>query len=247
MRAVILAGGRGTRLHPYTKVLPKPLIPLEDTPILEILLTQLRDAGCDRVTLCVSYKADQIERYFGDGAWLGLDLDYSRCDIPLGTAGPLGLLPRPDQPCLVLNGDLLTTVDFAALYAAHGGSGATATLVLYRHAVNLSFGVAELADGGRALARLVEKPTFDFLVNAGIYVVDPVVWDAIPAGQFLDMPTLLQARLAAGERVGAYVFEGEWLDIGTTDQYHRADELFRRDPRRFLASQPSRRAAVGGR
>src|SRR5436305_13307126 len=124
MKAIVLAGGRGARLHPYTKILPKSLIPLDGMPILQIILLQLRDAGFSQVTLSVCYQAQLIERYFGSGDWLGLELTYSREPRPLGTAGPLNLIKSFDEPTLVMNADLLTSIDFMDVFTAHRRSGA---------------------------------------------------------------------------------------------------------------------------
>jgi NDP-mannose synthase len=236
MRAIILAGGQGVRMHPYTKILPKPLIPIQDMPILQIILIQLREAGVTEVVLCLHYKAQQIQRYFGDGRWLGLKLNYSRASKQLGTAGPLSLVTPFDQPHLVLNADLLTTIDFADVYASHQHSGALATIVLCTHTIDIGLGVIEV-DEQRRVIDILEKPQIQLLVNAGIYVLDPAVMAHIPRDTYLDMPTLLQQLLRDGQPLNSYHFTGEWLDIGTIDQYLRAEEVFRQDPARFLPSR----------
>jgi NDP-mannose synthase len=233
MHAVILAGGKGARLQPYTKLFPKPLIPLDDIPILQIILLQLRQAGFSRVTLAVWYKSHYIERYFGDGHWLGLDIQYSRAEMPLGTAGPLGLLPPFDAPFLVMNADVLTNLDYLDVYLAHQRNRSPATVVLYRHTVGINFGVVDI-DNQQQIVHFIEKPELSMLINSGIYVLDPSVTTYIQKGIYLDMPDLLHRLMADQYAVQGYVFEGAWFDIGTPEQYQRADEEFRQHHRMYL-------------
>lgn len=238
MKAIVLAGGRGVRLQPLTKVLAKPLVPLDDVPILEIILLQLRDAGFTDITLSLCHKAQQIMSYFGTGAQLGLDLKYSHCEQMLGTAGPLRLIESFDEPCLVTNADLLSTIDYGDVFRAHMRSAALASVVLCRHTQEVSFGVADLNEQQQITA-LTEKPTISFLVSSGVYILDPAVLEFMPLGEYLDMPTLLQMLIDRNLGVRGQIFEGEWYDIGTLEKYESADEAFRLRREHFLKSTPS--------
>lgn len=234
MRAVILAGGQGTRLRPYTTVLPKPLMPVGDMPILEVVLRQLRRHGFTRATLAVSYLAELLEAYCGDGSRFGLRMDYSREPKPLSTAGPLQLIAGLDDTFLVMNGDLLTTLDYAALVRHHRASGAAATLAMHRRSVRIDFGVVEAGADG-ALERYIEKPEYHYTVSMGINVLEPRALRHIGAGEALGMPDLLLRLKAAGEKVIAYETDCLWLDIGRKDDYERALEIFESRRAEFLA------------
>lgn len=221
MKAVILAGGQGRRLAPYTTILPKPLMPIGDMPILEVVMRQLKHAGFDEITMAVGYLAELLMAYFGDGARFGLQIDYSREDQPLGTAGPLGLLAKMEEPLLVMNGDLLTTLDYRGMWEHHGRSGATATLATFQRDVKIDLGVVAV-DEAHLVREYIEKPTYHYTVSTGIYVFEPEALNQIPRGQRMDMPDLIRKLLAGGRRVIAYPFSGLWLDIGRTDDYERA-------------------------
>ncbi|HTK06114.1 MAG TPA: sugar phosphate nucleotidyltransferase, partial [Ktedonobacteraceae bacterium] len=233
MKAIVLAGGKGIRLQPYTRVFPKSLMPLDDIPILQIILQQLHDAGFTSCVLAVSHKAQQIERYFGDGSWLGIDITYSYSRDPLGTAGPLRLVEPFAEPCLVMNTDVLTSLNFADVYFAHRKSGATATVVLCRHKVNVSLGIVEV-NSDQHVTNYHEKPTFDYLVSSGIYVLNPEAIEHIPAGEFVGMPDLFHKLIAVRQTINSYLFEDEWFDIGTLEQYVKAEEAFCLHRDRFL-------------
>jgi len=237
MRAIIMAGGQGLRLQPYTLVLPKPLIPLDGVPILQIILMQLRSAGVRYVTLTLCYKAQQIVRYFGDGSWLGLTIEYAISNDFLGTAGPLALIDSFVEPALVLNADILTTVDFGDVYASHLRSGALATMVTYQYHMRVPYGVVQ-ADQRGQLQVIQEKPEHIQLVNTGVYVLDPQICAVIAPGQYYDMPQLLQQAVDQGQNVRIYTFSGDWIDIGTTDQLRRAQDLFRRQRECYLPLAP---------
>ena len=221
MNAVILAGGRGRRLAPYTTILPKPLMPIGDMPILEVVMRQLKHAGFDDITMAVGYLAELLTAYFGDGARFGLHIDYSREELPLGTAGPLSLLGEMKEPFLVMNGDLLTTLDYRAMWEHHRHSGAMATLATFQRDVKIDLGVVAV-DEAHLVREYIEKPTYHYTVSTGIYVFEPEVLRQIPRGQCLDMPDLIRKLLASGQQVTAYPFNGLWLDIGRTDDYERA-------------------------
>ncbi|MGC8960710.1 MAG: nucleotidyltransferase family protein [Chloroflexia bacterium] len=221
MKAVILAGGRGRRLAPYTTVLPKPLMPIGDVPILEVVVRQLAHAGFGEITLAVGYLAELLMAYFGDGGKWGVRIRYSREERPLGTAGPLALVEGLDEPFLAMNGDLLTNLDYRSLWDYHCSHEAVVTMATYTREVHIDLGIVQV-DGQGWVCDYIEKPTYRHLVSTGIYIFDPAVLRYIPRGEPLDLPDLIRKLLAAGERVAAYPFEGIWLDIGRPDDYERA-------------------------
>jgi NDP-sugar pyrophosphorylase family protein len=233
MQAVILAGGRGTRLAPYTTVVPKPLIPIGDMPILEVVLRQLRARGFQRVTIAVGYLAGLLQAFFGDGSGLGLEIRYSIEKEPLGTVGPLTLIPDLDETFLVMNGDTLTTLDYAALIAQHKSSGAAATIATHKREVRIDFGVVE-AGADDAITDYREKPAFDYRVSMGVYVFERRILDLIEEGRHFDLPDLIKLLLTRGERVASYPFDGYWLDIGRHDDHAQAVEEFEARRDQFL-------------
>jgi len=233
MRAVVLAGGRGTRLAPYTAVFPKPLMPIDGMPILEVVIRQLEAHGFDRVTLAVGYLASLMEAYFGDGERFGVRIDYSLETSPLGTAGPLRLVGDLDDTFLVMNGDLLTTLDFRAMVRFHKENGCDATLGLFPREVKIDLGVIEADDEGK-VQKYIEKPTFNYDVSTGIYIMEPAVLRYIPAEGKFDLPDLVRALMADGRKVMGYRFTGRWLDIGRHDDYAGAVEIFQKNRDQFL-------------
>jgi NDP-sugar pyrophosphorylase family protein len=236
MKAVILAGGRGRRLAPYTTILPKPLMPIGDVPILEVVVQQLRNAGFCDITMAVGYLAELLIAYFGDGGKWAVQIRYSREEQPLGTAGPLGLIEGLDEPFLVMNGDLLTTLDYGAMRKFHTADGAIATLATFQRDVKIDLGVIE-TDSQGWVQRYIEKPTYHYKVSTGIYVFEPAVLDHIPHGRHMDLPDLILKLLAAGERVATYPFEGTWLDIGRIDDYERSVAEFEQNRAAFLSPE----------
>lgn len=243
MRAIILAGGLGTRLRPHTVDTPKPLLCLDGTPIIEIILRQLACRGFDRVTLALCHMAGRIQAQVGDGSHLGVNVDYSVTDRLLGTAGPLGLVDRPDEPCLVLNADLLTNVDFGEVMACHERDPAIATMVLCPYRVDVPFGVIEVDDAG-AVSTFREKPGYEMHVNTGIYVLDPVAWDKVPPGEYLEMNSLIERALAKRRRIATFLHRGDWLDVGTVESYRRGEQIFRVHRQRYLPVEREPEAAV---
>lgn len=221
MRAVILAGGKGSRLRPYTLVLPKPLVPVGDRPILQLILAQLARDGYRHVDLCVGHLGGLIQTYFADPHNVpeGMELSYHWEDEPLGTAGALRELEHVDDHFLAMNGDILTDLDFADLMAFHLAEGAALTIATYHRTHEVSLGVIEHTAG--VVHDYVEKPTMEYEVSMGIYAYDARALRHIPAGYF-DFPDLVKALLAAGETVRSYRFEGTWLDIGTPADYDTA-------------------------
>lgn len=220
-RAVVLCGGKGMRLRPYTSVLPKPLMPVGDRPILEIVISQLRRAGIDRVTMAVGYLASLIQAYFGDGQRFGVTIDYSMEDKPLGTAGPLSLIARPSSDFLVMNGDVLTDLDYGELLERHRRSGAIATVPVYHKKVEITLGVLDLTEDGRVTG-YTEKPTLFYPVSTGIYCFRPEVLDYLRRGEPCDVPDLVVRLIEAGEEVRGVPVEGYWLDIGRHEDYEIA-------------------------
>lgn len=225
MQAVILAGGKGRRLRPYTTVLPKPLMPLGDMPIIEVVLRQLVASGFERVTVAVGYLAELLMAYCGDGSKFGLELRYSREEEPLGTAGPLALIHGLDDTFLVMNGDVLTSLDLRDLVQRHRASRATATIATHQRQQQINYGIIE-SDGESRVTAYIEKPTYHYQVSMGIYVLEPAVLDFVPHGQYLDLPDLVRQLMAAGRPVKAHPFDGYWLDIGRHDDYEQAVEEF---------------------
>ena len=219
-RVVILAGGKGTRLHPITEQVPKPMVTVAGRPILERLILHLVSCGLSRFSISINYLGHMIEEHFGDGSRLGCEIDYLREAEPLGTGGPLSLLPAPSLPVVVLNGDLITQCDVGDLLDFHGRGDYTATLGIRPYTVEVPFGVAEV-EGGRLLS-LREKPTERTLINAGIYVLSPEAVAAVPAGKEYPITALFESLLAEGKAVGAHVLEAEWLDVGRHDELRRA-------------------------
>jgi NDP-sugar pyrophosphorylase family protein len=202
-------------------------MPVGDMPVLEILVRQLRRAGIVRITLAVGHLAALLEAYFGDGSHLGVSLDYSCEDEPVGTAGPLALVSDLDQTFLVMNGDLLTTIDFEALLRTHRASGATVTVGVFEKQVPIDLGIVE-TDAGGLVMNYIEKPTLTYDVSIGIYAMEPSVLAHIERGERLDLPDLVLRLVAAGADVRAYRFSGTWFDIGSPDDYAAASEHFER-------------------
>lgn len=222
-RAVVLAGGLGTRLRPYTTVLPKPLMPVGDRPVLDIVLRQLRSQGFEHVTIATGYLAELLEAFCGDGAKYGLRIDYFREREPLGTVGALASIGSLDDDFLVMNGDVLTDMDFAALLRRHRSSDAALTLATKERQVSISLGVLHFAaDDATRLSGYTEKPDFDFEVSMGVYCFAPRVLAHIEPEVRLDFPDLVLRLLAAEETVRGWRSDDYWLDIGRHDDYERA-------------------------
>ncbi len=223
--AVVMAGGFGSRLRPLTDALPKPMLPMGGRPLLERIIEQIRDAGIRRVSITTHFQPEKITNHFEDGRAFGVELGYVNEDIPLGTAGALALLPPPTDPLLVVNGDILTTVNFSAMLDFHREHRADLTVGVRRYEVEVPYGVVE--GDGPHVTRLSEKPTFRFLVNAGIYVLDPSVHTRIPRGRRFDMTDLISLLLSEGGTVVNFPIVEYWLDIGQRDQYLQAEEDLR--------------------
>lgn len=219
--AVVMAGGKGERLGELTQAIPKPMLPIGDRPILERIVQHLVSHGIRRIFLSVNHYGKQIESHFGDGARFLCRIEYLWESEPLGTGGPLALLPQaPTAPLIVMNGDLLTNVNISRLLAFHRAGDFKATVALREHVVKVPFGVAEL-DGAR-VARLVEKPTLNYRINAGIYALDPEVVARVPKNRMFPITELLDGCLQRKEAVGAYHMQETWNDIGLPEEYERS-------------------------
>lgn len=235
MQALILAGGRGTRLHPYTTVLPKPLMPVGDYPILEIILRQLKGAGITDVILAVGYLSQLLEAFFQKGERLGLNISYSFEERALGTAGPIALaMEQLEDDFLVMNGDLMTTLKYQNLIAFHQDKGAAATIGIYQRDVKVDFGVLETDAQGK-LVRYVEKPTYHFDVSMGVNVLNKnAIQPYLKVGEYLDIPDLMRKLCQDGHPVHCYRESCYWLDIGRMDDYRTATEIFESRQAEFL-------------
>jgi NDP-sugar pyrophosphorylase family protein len=226
-RAVILAGGKGTRLAPFTAVLPKPLMPIGDRPILDIVLRQLRAHGFRDVTIAVGHLSHLIQAVCGDGSRYDMRINYQLEETPRGTAGPLASIAGLDSTFLAMNGDVLTTLDYSQLIDAHRAAGNVATIATHRRIVHTEYGVLHVdgshGDTGR-VTDYEEKPELAYTVSMGVYVLEPEALEHVPAGERFDIPDLVLALLGAGKPVGSYLFDGYWLDIGRHDDYAQALE-----------------------
>ena len=218
---VIMAGGPGTRLRPLTVDCPKPLLSVGGRPILETIITSFRTQGFYRFVLSVNYKADMIEEYFGDGSRHGVQIGYVHEKERMGTAGALSLLPeRPEKSFVVMNGDVLTGVDFRQLLAFHEEHDSPATMCVQEYRVQIPYGVVE--HEGNRLVSIVEKPQHKFHINAGIYILEPSVLDCIPRDCCFDMPSLFAAILGKGMQPCTFPLREYWMDIGRMDDYEQA-------------------------
>lgn len=219
--AVILAGGRGSRLAPLTDTVPKPLLSVGGRTILERILVNLATAGITDVHLAVNYLAEVFEARLGDGSATGVALTYLHEEVPLDTAGALSLLPSPPEgPVLVLNADQISSLPFARLVEHHTRSSAAITVAAFDHHVTVPYGVLQLE--GAAVAGIEEKPTMHLPCNAGIYVLDPAVLDLVPPGEPYQMPALISAAMGEGRAVGAFPLVERFIDIGTREELDKA-------------------------
>lgn len=245
MKAVVLAGGKGTRLLPYTHIFPKSLMPIGEMPILEILIRQMKRFGISDVILTVGHLSALIRTFFQDGRQLGVKITYSYEDRPLGTSGPLALIDGLADTFLVTNGDVLTTLDIGELIRFHKANDGIATIAMHARKIHIDLGVIHL-NGSNEIVDYIEKPTIDYLVSMGLYVFEPRVLDYIPKGQRLDFPDLVKNMLAAGEKVLGFPFEGYWQDLGRPDDYAQATLDFENMRSAFLPDCDTLFASLNG-
>ncbi|RLA87393.1 MAG: nucleotidyltransferase family protein [Deltaproteobacteria bacterium] len=225
MRAVILAGGKGIRLAPLTEILPKPLVPINSMPIMEIVIRQLKKYGFNHITLAVGYLADLIKAYFQDGSKWGVKIDYSFEESPLGTAGPLAFIEGLTETFLVMNADVLSSLNYQELIRFHRDQGGVATIGAYQRSVKIDFGII-IADGDHTIKDYIEKPSTEHLVSMGIYIFEPLVLELIQGKGYLDFPELVKILIDADLPVKFFPFNGYWLDIGRHEDYAKAVEDF---------------------
>lgn len=227
MKAVILAGGKGTRLAPYNTIFPKPLVPLGERPILDIIIHQLAHYGFNDIVLSLGYLAELIEAYFRDGSPRVEDanITFVREKEPLGTVGSLALVPNLNDSFIAMNGDILTTLDYRKLLAFHKEHGAELTIALNRRQVKIDFGVIDI-NNAFEIQSFTEKPTLSYLVSMGIYVYEPTVLKYIPSSKYLDFPDVVQQMLKEGKKVIGYPCDDYWLDLGSHLDYQRAQDEF---------------------
>ncbi|TMM04753.1 MAG: nucleotidyltransferase family protein [Actinobacteria bacterium] len=241
MRAVILAGGLGTRLRPYTTIIPKPLVPVGDRPILEHIMGRLAGCGVTKIDLCVSHLGELIQLYFSQEGMVPpeVELDWHWEDEPQGTAGALRSVPGLDETFITMNGDILTSLDYRELVAFHREQGATLTIATHAKAVPVDLGVIT-SDAGRVVG-YDEKPTLHYDVSMGIYVYEPRALAYIAHNGPCQFPDLVVRLLEAGEHVAAFNSDADWYDIGTLDEYERAIA----DTKLFANDAPATRRTIG--
>ncbi len=237
IQAVILAGGLGSRLRPYTAVLPKPLVPVHGMPIAEIIVRQLKSYGFTKVCMATGYLSGLIKAYFGDGTRWGVRIEYVEEKKPLGTAGAINLIPDVAPHFLVVNGDTLTDLDFRGLTAFHKRHEGQVTMVLKERIVRTDFGVVE-SDGKGRFLDYIEKPEHRSFVSTGINMFSRRCRRYIKRNERIGMPELMLRLRDAGEAVHCYPMKGLWLDLGRADDLERSQEMFRRHGRKFLKDKP---------
>ena len=237
-QAVILAGGRGTRLRPYTMVLPKPLVPIGERPILEIIVRQLREHGFTNLVFAVNHMAELVRSFFGDGSKWGTRITYSLEDEPMGTAGPIGLLEDLQENFLVMNGDVLTDIDYGDLMRVHMEKQPIATVATCIKKVPISLGVLDVSPEQR-LVGYTEKPVLQYCVSMGIYILNRRILQYIARDRYLDLPNLMQTLIQKGEAIHCYDYHGRWLDIGNPGDLQEAVAEFERSSHGFLNEPPA--------
>ncbi len=224
LTAVVMAGGMGTRLRPLTDEMPKPMLPVGGRPLLEVILEQLQGSGIHEVSISTHYKSEVITDHFGDGGDFGVCLNYLTEDRPMGTAGALALMPEPKAPLLVVNGDILTQLDYRSMLAFHREQGADLTVAVRQFDLEVPYGVLETED--HKVRAIREKPTYSFFVNAGIYLLEPSAHRLIPRGRRFDMTDLIELLIADGLTVVSFPVVEYWLDVGQPSDYDRAQRDF---------------------
>ncbi|WP_238884003.1 sugar phosphate nucleotidyltransferase [Clostridium sp. YIM B02551] len=225
MRAIIMAGGRGERLKPYTTVIPKPLMPIGDIAILEFVILKLKKAGFDRVTITLGYLGNLIEAYVGNGSRFGIPIDFIYEEKPLSTIGPLAFIEDLNETFIVMNGDILTDIDFNKLIEFHKKKRAKATIATNKRLSKIDFGVLSF-NGDRLITGFIEKPEYNYDVSMGIYVFEPEVLEYVKKGIPYGLDSLVLDMIQNRDRIYSFEFDGYWLDIGRPDDYEKAIKMF---------------------
>ena len=225
MKAIILAGGKGTRLRPYTNVLPKPLMPVGEYPILDIVIHQLKKYGFTDIVIAVGHLSQLIESYFGSGSKWDIKITYSREDKPLGTAGPISIIDDLDDEFLLLNGDILTTLNFREMVAYHRRADCMATIAMYDKEVTIDLGTLT-CDSNTMIVDYSEKPTIKYKVSTGIYIFDPSIRKYLEYNKYMDLPDLIKLLITNSEKVKGFSFDGLWYDLGRKEDYEEINDKF---------------------
>jgi NDP-sugar pyrophosphorylase family protein len=233
-QAIILAGGKGSRLRPYTTVLPKPLMPLGDYPIAEIIIRQFRNFGIRNITVSTGHLAELIEAFFGNGKRWGVHITYVRENKPLGTAGAIQLVKNLEDDFLVVNGDVLTDVNFNELLKFHRKKNGIATITTKERTVVTDFGVIE-SNGSGELLDYIEKPEHKSYVSMGVYILNKKCKKYLKKDECIGMPELMVRMKNAGERVSCFKAKAMWLDLGRFDDFDTAQDVFAKHKKRFIA------------
>lgn len=233
MQAVILAGGKGTRLRPYTTVFPKPLMPIGDYPILEVVIRQLKYYGFNNIIIAVGHLKELIQAFLNNGQKWGVNISYSVEDEPLGTAGPVRLVKDLQNDFLVMNGDVLTNLEFDKFYKYHKDNNSICTIAMYKKPVKIDLGVLKIEEGNR-LYDYIEKPVINYSVSMGVYAFKKDALKYIPENGYFDFPDLIKGMLKNNEKVLGFPFNGYWLDIGRPEDYELAIEEFEIHKPEFL-------------
>lgn len=231
-RAIILSGGKGTRLRPYTAVLPKPLMPIGEYPILEVIIRQLIEQGFDHITLALNHQADIFKSFFGDGSKWNIKIDYSLETKPLSTMGPLTLIDDLDENFLIMNGDILSDIKYGDLYDQHVKNNSVFTISSYKREAAIDYGVLEVENG--ILTGFSEKPKYHFEVSMGVYIANRRILNYIPYNEAYGFDKLMLELIKAQEKVQVKNYDGIWLDIGRPDDYEQAIDLFEEKRDLFL-------------
>lgn len=233
IQTVILAGGKGTRLAPYTATFPKPLMPLDDMPILEIVIRQLKKYGLSRITLTVGHLAELIQAFFNHGEKFGVNIDYKREDIPLGTAGSIKLVENLSDDILVMDGDILTDLNYTELFHFHKEHNSFITIAALKKEIKINYGVVEF-DKNYNLKSFHEKPSIYYDINMGIYVMNKNVTDYIEVNKKIDIPELISRAEADNKSVLIFPYDGYWKDIGNPVDYAQAQKDFEDNRKLFF-------------
>jgi NDP-sugar pyrophosphorylase family protein len=233
MQAIILGGGKGTRLKPYTVVFPKPLMPIGDYPILEVVIRQLKNNGFEEIVLAVGHLKELIQSFFQDGSKWDVNISYSAEEKPLGTAAPLKQVGNCQEDFLVMNGDVLTNLNYREFFEFHNNNGALCTIATYHKPIKIDLGVLKVNDNNE-LYDYIEKPTIHYSVSMGVYAFKREALEYIPDDEYFDFPDLIKKLLKSNQKVLSYPFSGSWLDIGRPEDYELAADEFEKRKNEFL-------------